>query len=138
MSDAPARPRWFFLVTPRWLGWHVFMVGSVIGMLVLGDWQLRRALAGNALSWAYTFEWPIFSILFIVFWAKTIIDEMKPAAADDGAAADLELPAGAGRPLSHRAAAGDGEPDPELADYNAYLTELSKQVRGHGRWHGLR
>ncbi len=28
--------------------------------------------------------------------------------------------------------------DVELAEYNAYLAKLSSEVKGHGRWHGLR
>jgi len=33
---------------------------------------------------------------------------------------------------------GEAPEDPELAEYNAYLAKLSSQVKGHGRWHGLR
>ena len=46
-------------------------------MLYLGDWQLRRAESGNALSWAYTFEWPLFAIFGVYFWVKTLRDELK-------------------------------------------------------------
>ena len=63
-SDTPA-PRWRFLFRPKWLGWHALMVLTVLGMLALGDWQFRRAESGNSLSWAYTFEWPIFAIFVI-------------------------------------------------------------------------
>jgi hypothetical protein len=77
MSSAKHRPRWFFLITPRWLAWHAFAVFAAWGMLWLGDWQFHRAEGGNALSWAYTFEWPIFTIFGVVFWAKTIIDEYR-------------------------------------------------------------
>ena len=66
VAETPARapgPVWRFLLQPRWLGWHLFMVVSFWGMLWLGDWQFHRALAGNALSWAYTFEWPFFAAL---------------------------------------------------------------------------
>jgi len=149
MSSVPARSRWSrwrFLISPKWLGWHAFAVVAFIGMLWLGDWQFHRAESGNALSWAYTFEWPIFAIFGGVFWVKTIRDELKPPAAGDEAA-EIELPAGAvpragtGAPGAVAGAddrAGDEEDDPELAAYNAYLTRLNEQVKGHGRWHGLR
>ena len=138
MSSDPPAARWRFLIQPRWLGWHVLMVGSVLGMLALGDWQFRRAEAGNALSWAYTFEWPIFAVFAIVFWAKTIRDEFHPPATA-GQAQDVALPAGTARPAGDAAAddAGD-EDDEELAAYNAYLARLTAEAKGHGRWHGLR
>src|SRR5579859_7181783 len=79
-------PGWRFLISRRWLGWHAAMVVSVLGMLALGYWQFRRAEEGNALSWAYTFEWPVFAVFAVVFWAKTIRDEFRPP--DTDAAAD--------------------------------------------------
>ena len=143
MSSVPARPRWHVLVTPRWLGWHAFTVLAVLGMLWLGDWQFHRAESGNALSWAYTFEWPVFAVFGVAFWAKTIRDELKPPA-DPGEAEDVDLPPGAVRAAEPGDAAGqdgpaaEAEDDPELAAYNAYLARLNEQVKGHGRWHGLR
>jgi hypothetical protein len=152
MSSVRARPRWFFLITPRWLGWHAFAVLAAFGMLWLGDWQFHRAESGNALSWAYTFEWPIFAVFGVVFWAKTIRDEFKPHT-DPGDAPEVELPVGAGASAAVGAAVGAGvgaggpgarvteeedEDDPELAAYNAYLARLNDQVKGHGKWHGLR
>jgi hypothetical protein len=115
---------------------------SVLGMLWLGNWQLHRAEAGNALSWAYTFEWPLFAIFAVVFWAKTIRDEVHPPAEATSRDA-VALPGGipAPPPGGPRPAGGDEEPgedDGELAAYNAYLARLTKEVRGHGRWHGLR
>jgi hypothetical protein len=153
MSSVRARPRWFFLITPRWLGWHAFAVVATVGMLWLGDWQFHRAESGNALSWAYTFEWPIFAVFGVVFWAKTIRDEFKPHT-DPGDAPEVELPAGASAAGAIRDANGgatigaggqaarlaeeEDEDDPELVAYNAYLARLNEQVKGHGRWHGLR
>jgi hypothetical protein len=137
-------PRWRFLITPKWLAWHLTMVVAVCGMLWLGDWQLHRAMSGNALSWAYTFEWPIFAVFAVVFWAKTIRDEFHPPEATGPAGADIELPPGA-VPGALRPGvtvpAGDPatpEEEAELAAYNAYLARLHREVKGHGKWHGLR
>jgi len=142
MSGDPPAARWRFLIQPRWLGWHALMVAAVLGMLALGDWQLRRAEAGNALSWAYTFEWPIFAGFAIVFWAKTIRDEFRPPVSGRTAAEDLELPGGRRAAVTTdgaaEAAGDDEDDDEELAAYNAYLARLTAEARGHGKWHGLR
>ena len=141
-SDTPA-PSWRFLFRPKWLGWHALMVLTVLGMLALGDWQFRRAESGNSLSWAYTFEWPIFAGFVIVFWAKTIKDEFRPPAQAEGLD-DVALPAGRGGaagPATGDAGAADvaeDEDDEELAAYNAYLARLTAEASRHGKWHGLR
>jgi len=134
---------WRFLIRPRWLGWHAFIIFSVVVMLCLGDWQLHRAESGNSLSWAYTFEWPLFAVFAVVFWVKTIRDEVRPPAqAKPGDA--FTFPGGIPvlPPEGSQPAGGGGyepvEDDEELAPYNAYLDRLTKEVRGHGRWHGLR
>jgi len=151
MSSAKTRPRWFFLITPRWLAWHAFAVFAAWGMLWLGDWQFHRAEGGNALSWAYTFEWPVFTIFGVIFWAKTIIDEYRmPGGAAHSSAANtaaaIRLAAGtagattSGLLASGLAGPGDSLPDrahtaamldeeadddPELVAYNAYLSKLN-------------
>jgi hypothetical protein len=157
MSEATPQSRWLTLLRPRWLGWHLFAAAAVTGMLWLGDWQFRRAVAGNALSWAYTFEWPIFAIFGVVFWVKTIRDELHPPASQAASPSEITLPAGAatgsagpvtvgGSPAEAigqddagtGASQAAGPEDTELAEYNAYLAKLASQVKGHGRWHGLR
>jgi len=139
MPSSRPRPRWFFLITPRWLAWHAFAVCAAWGMLWLGDWQFHRAEGGNALSWAYTFEWPIFTIFGVVFWAKTIIDEYRSSGGSAGlslraipvlrrGAEALNLPAGAHAPEAHTADQDDeASDDPELAAYNAYLARLNRR-----------
>jgi hypothetical protein len=138
-NPSPASPAWRFLIAPRWLLWHVLMVVSFWGMLWLGDWQLHRALGGNGLSWAYTFEWPLFAGFAVVFWARTIRDEFRirrgGGAEMAGTAQEDVLPVGVG--MVPPPADAD-EDDPELAAYNAYLAKLNSEVKGHGRWHGLR
>jgi hypothetical protein len=150
MPSTQGWSRWRFVIAPRWLAWHLFVVASVFGMLALGNWQLHRAESGNSLSWAYTFEWPFFAILAVVFWVKTLRDEAHPPAPVPDAERQVQLPATVGQPGAEASLAGDGGPgllgaepvvteeDEELAAYNAYLARLQRQVRGHGKWHGLR
>jgi hypothetical protein len=136
MSGARPRPRWFFLLSPRWLAWHLFAVAAAWGMLWLGDWQFHRAENGNALSWAYTFEWPVFVIFGVVFWAKTIVDEWRQQGASEGSPTQVAAAGGAGQDLpaaAHDAAAyaaaddGEAADDPELAAYNADLARLNRR-----------
>jgi hypothetical protein len=148
-STARTGPVWRFLIQPRWLGWHLLMVVSFWGMLWLGDWQFRRAMSGNALSWAYTFEWPLFAGFAVVFWARTIRDEfrIRRTGSVGGHAHDYaepSLPGGvavgaAVQPgYSPAQQAADEAEDPELAAWNAHLARLNSEVKGHGKWHGLR
>ena len=39
--------------------------------------ELRRALGGNSLSWAYVFEWPIFAAYGVYVWKKLLSDERR-------------------------------------------------------------
>jgi hypothetical protein len=57
-------------------------------MLALGDWQLHRAETGNELSWAYTFEWPLFSAFTVYFWIKSLRDELRGHGAGTSAVSD--------------------------------------------------
>jgi len=96
-------PVWRFLISRKWLLWHVTAIAGVWGMLWLGDWQYHRAIGGNGLSWAYTFEWPMFACFGVVFWARTIRDEFRirragldPNLERAGVEVGIQLPAGLG------------------------------------------
>jgi hypothetical protein len=59
----------------RALGLHALLVLFGPGCLIAGWWQLHQALAGNTLSWAYTFEWPCFAVIATVAWWHLIHED---------------------------------------------------------------
>ena len=64
----------------RWLSkravvFHLLLAVIVPGCMIAGWWQLQRATGGNTLSWAYTFEWPIFAVLAVVGWWQLIHED---------------------------------------------------------------
>jgi hypothetical protein len=130
-----ARPGWLILLQPRWLCWHAFAVAATAGMLWLGRWQLHRAESGNELSWAYTIEWPLFAIFGLLFWARSLREELRSEGEPPDGQTVLTT---AGR--SDPAAAGQvADPEAGQADAAAaHLARLEAEVRGHGRWHGWR
>jgi hypothetical protein len=137
LSPPRPRSRWRCLLRPKWLAWHAFAVLAAAGMLWLGDWQLHRAEAGNELSWAYTFEWPLFAVLGAVFWVKTLREELRAAGAGGEGAGDGGAGTAAGTPGRPRTSPPvEGAED--SAGAAAYAARLSAEVRHHGRWHGLR
>lgn len=60
---------WF---TRRALVLHLVIAIVVPTFIGLWWWQWHAALAGNELSWAYTFEWPIFTGYAIFVWWKLV------------------------------------------------------------------
>jgi hypothetical protein len=62
---------------------HLALIVVVPLFLVLAIWQLRRALHGNLLSWAYTFEWPFFAAYATWMWWKLVHEETAMAAQAD-------------------------------------------------------
>ena len=59
---------------------HLALVVAVPVFLALGAWQLTRALHGNLLSWAYTFEWPFFACYATWMWWRLVHEETAPPA----------------------------------------------------------
>ncbi|WP_091078251.1 hypothetical protein [Micromonospora nigra] len=70
------------LWTPAWIARHVAMVVLVTGFLALGWWQLSRAAGGNAISWGYAVEWPIFAGFVVFVWWREVRHALRDAQAD--------------------------------------------------------
>jgi len=100
----------------------VFLVPS---FLALGYWQLTRALGGNTLSWAYTFEWPLFAgYLIYIRWRL-----LRESAAEAGAGPSPSTAGGPREKPDSDQARADAEYDEELAAYNRYLAALEESGR---------
>ncbi len=138
--------------TPRCIGLHVILLILLPTFALLTRWQLDRALDGNTLSWAYTFEWPLFAGYAIYVWWQLVHQSGLTRAARQRAL-DPEHAAGDGHDAPGWALTGgrrrnvviaadapiddvDGgrgerfvEQTPEeaaaLAEYNRYLSELN-------------
>ena len=138
-TSQPDRPAWLVVLRPRWLAWHAFALVAFVGMLYLGLWQLRRAESGNELSWAYTFEWPLFAVAGAYFWVKTLREELHlhrtGASAGTAQSAAEE---GTHLESAESAAAVAQDPATEQAAANAYAARLKAEVSRHGKWHGWR
>jgi DNA-binding transcriptional regulator of glucitol operon len=108
-------------LTPRWLGLHALLVASVLAFYRLGLWQWHKAHrpSGGWLNWGYAFQWWLFVGFAVFLYAKLVLDELDPAAAE-GSPEAAELPP----VVQRRAAAPHDDEDDELAAYNRYLRSL--------------
>ena len=51
---------------------HLTLVAAVSLCLAAFWFEVRRALGGNELSWAYVFEWPLFAVFAVYMWWTTL------------------------------------------------------------------
>ena len=122
------------LWTRGWIVRHVVALVLVTGFLGLGWWQYSRATGGNALSWGYAFEWPVFAAFVVFLWVREVQAERRARRGS----ADAETtspetperlpgaPVTVGRPVRvPSTVTAPAEDDPELAAYNDYLTWLA-------------
>ncbi len=77
--------------------------------------EIRRAMGGNRLSWAYVFEWPIFAGYAVYVWKKLLSDERRESS----------------QRVASESSTPRDEPDDSLAAYNEYLRSVHDDDR-HG------
>ena len=121
---------------------HLAALVVVPGFLVLGWWQVTRALGGNALSWVYSVEWPFFAGYAVYMWWKLSHEEPGTRswgrrAARSGpemvAAGDAASPPPPPRGEGPAAPGDPGAEDDDLDGYNRYLEALNASGR-RKRW----
>jgi DNA-binding transcriptional regulator of glucitol operon len=116
------------LWTPAWIARHVAALVLIIAFLCLGWWQYTRATAGNALSWGYTVQWPVFAgFVGFLWWREVQLARnggAKPAKRMREQQA--ETPQQIRRPVRVPARSAEHDTDdPELEAYNDYLAWLA-------------
>jgi hypothetical protein len=89
-------------------------------------WQVRRALGGNELSWAYVFEWPFFGGYAIYLWWRLVHEPPDEPAVSDPGNSDRATTNSAS---SATTSAANADEDAEMAAYNRYLAELHSSGR---------
>ena len=128
-------------VANRWssrraIGLHLTLAVVVPTFAVLCVWQVRRALAGNDLSWAYVFEWPFFAAYAVYMWWRLVHEDTAQAPGRQGPGREVpgpEAPGPEGRETRVAAEENARAEEQELADYNRYLAELDASGR-RKRW----
>jgi len=81
-------------------------LGLVLAQIICWSafiFEIKRAIAGNTLSWAYVFEWPILGLYAIYMWKRLLREE---------------------RGETSRAPAEPVGPDPQLDAWNEYLASV--------------
>jgi hypothetical protein len=115
------------LTTPGWIARHLLAVVLVLGFLALGWWQVRRASAGNVLSWAYAVEWPVFAGFVVFIWIREVRLALHAPRAESPAQAPVSgvrRPVRVVRPSADPIDLADAA-DAELDAYNDYLAWLN-------------
>ena len=109
------------LLTPRWVLLHLLVAALFVATFFLGHWQLTKAEGGGgAVNWSYALQWPLYGFMGLGFYLRMVRDEFhRDPNADAGTAVVLYQ-----RPRI------DTTGDPELAAYNAYLSELNARALG--------
>ena len=96
-----------FVFKPRWIVGHVLVVAAALTCIRLADWQLSRAHVTEALqNWGYAFQWPLFSVFFLIGWWRMLrlesirLDELEAAEASGSDGADAPAPVAKEAPLA--------------------------------------
>jgi hypothetical protein len=98
------------------------MLFWVSGCIAAGWWQAARAFDGNALSYVYAIEWPVFAIAGIIGWWALI--HTDPATAEERSARrayETEQ-----RAMAQASKRRPEEEDAALKAYNDHLEALAQ------------
>lgn len=105
---------------------HVTLVVWLAMCAAAAWWQLGRAVQGNALSFMYAIEWPVFGVLGVLGW-YTMLNMEAVTASKEEARREFEERMRAEAQAARSAA--PEEEDPVLAAYNDHLASLATKTK---------
>ena len=126
------------ILTPGWIAWHLFVVLAFAACAWAFSWQLDKAESdgGDWQNWLYAIQWPMFAVMGLWGWGKSIWLAYHPPGSNEPAL--LHDDPDPGRVVHDiRPKAITSAPhytdypdvaDPELDAYNARLRELSERA----------
>ena len=122
----------------RWLPRHVLALVLIAALILLGRWQwdVSESQRGGLQNLLYAFQWWTMAVMVVYGWWRLLRDDAygRPPASATPARTMLsggtewdfpqfgEVDAFASL---HAQTADDRDPDPELAEYNDYLSRLN-------------
>ena len=112
----------------RILRLHLTLIVCAVAFGLLANWQFKRALGGNTLSWAYAIEWPLFMVYAFVLWRRLLLDELGIVSSQKS----RHLPRSIARWTKSRAERNEQrniEQETARQRYNDYLGSLSDNER---------
>lgn len=126
---------------PRWLPRHVLAVLLVAAFILLGRWQwdVSESQRGSLQNLLYAFQWWAMALMVGYGWWRLLRDDAYGRTApklttvkavlnaDDAGWQSFGVQAGYALSAQEQTAQ-DRESDPELADYNDYLSRLNARA----------
>jgi DNA-binding transcriptional regulator of glucitol operon len=111
----------------------VLVILAALTCLALGWWQWERyeSASGTGQNLGYALQWPVFAGFFIYAYRKFVRYEDEPPSAHDPNRV-TEIPTGL-LPERPKPEAPEAANDPALAEYNAYLAQLSQADKRQDR-----
>ncbi|GAB3293421.1 metalloprotease [Epidermidibacterium keratini] len=128
------------ILTPRWLAWHTFVLLAFAGCVWGFVWQAGKAQAagGQWYNYIYAVQWPLFALMGLWGWGRSIWLEFHPPGYDRPALLHDDPDPGRVihdiRPRAitaspHYDEYADDASDPELDAYNAHLRALNEKAQ---------
>jgi hypothetical protein len=109
----------------RAIGLHVALVAWLALCVACSYWQVGRAIQGNALSFLYAIEWPLFGVLGVIGWYALLhVDGVS----EHQAKARAEYEELMREKARQERIANDNE-SPDLKAYNDHLESIANQPK---------